>query len=115
MNVPKMQPKSQLLNQDTLRQTICFLVMFVVFMVLTASPAFADLAGGLGKAKSTLIDLKDWIIAVVFIGSIIYILWKAVENWRNRGDWGDFFSSVGHVAIAGAAPAIANWAWTAFH
>lgn len=83
-------------------------------MLMTSNSAFADLAGGLGKAESTLNTLKDWGIRLAGVAAVLYILWKALETWRGRGDWGEFAISACYVAIAGAAPAIANWAWTAF-
>ena len=88
--------------------------MLAISVMLLSSPAFADLDGGLNKAESTITKVKDWGIKIAGIAAVIYILWKAVETWRGRGDWGEFAISACYVAIAGAAPAVANWAWTAF-
>lgn len=106
--------KTQLLSQTTIKKAVSFSVLACAVIVLTTNPAFADLSGGLGKAESTMTTLKDWGIRLAGIGAVLYILWKALETWRSRGDWGDFAISACYVAIAGASPAIANWAWTAF-
>lgn len=105
--------KTELHTQATLKDKINHLCLVLSVMLLT-TPAFADLSGGLGKAESTMTTLKDWGIRLAGIGAVLYILWKALETWRSRGDWGDFAISACYVAIAGASPAIANWAWTAF-
>lgn len=88
--------------------------MLTLSVMMLCNPAFADLAGGLGKAESTVTTIKDWAIRIAGIAAVVYILWKALETWRSRGDWGEFAISACYVAIAGASPAIANWAWTAF-
>lgn len=106
--------KTDLVNQNAVKDKVSHLTLAVVVMFLTSNSAFADLAGGLGKAESTMTTLKDWGIRLAGIGAVLYILWKALETWRSRGDWGDFAISACYVAIAGASPAIANWAWTAF-
>lgn len=106
--------KTDLVNQNTVKDKVSHLTLAVVVMALTSNSAFADLAGGLGKAESTMNQLKDWGIKLAGIGAVLYILWKALETWRGRGDWGEFAISACYVAIAGASPAIANWAWTAF-
>lgn len=106
--------KSDLASQSTIKNKVSHLTLFMAVMLLTSNSAFADLAGGLGKAESTMTTLKDWGIRLAGIGAVLYILWKALETWRSRGDWGDFAISACYVAIAGASPAIANWAWTAF-
>lgn len=106
--------KADLVNQNALKDKVSSLTLGLVIMLLTSNSAFADLAGGLGKAESTLNTLKDWGIRLAGIAAVLYILWKALETWRSRGDWGEFAISAAYVAIAGASPAIANWAWTAF-
>lgn len=105
--------KTDLVNQS-IKDKVSHLTLALTVMLLTSNSAFADLAGGLGKAESTMTTLKDWGIRLAGIGAVLYILWKALETWRSRGDWGDFAISACYVAIAGASPAIANWAWTAF-
>lgn len=106
--------KGDLVNQNALKDKVSSLTLGLAIMLLTSNSAFADLAGGLGKAESTLNTLKDWGIRLAGIAAVLYILWKALETWRSRGDWGEFAISAAYVAIAGASPAIANWAWTAF-
>ena len=106
--------KADLVNQNALKDKVSSITLGLAIMLLTSNSAFADLAGGLGKAESTLNTLKDWGIRLAGIAAVLYILWKALETWRSRGDWGEFAISAAYVAIAGASPAIANWAWTAF-
>lgn len=106
--------KADLVNQNALKDKVSSLTLGLAIMLLTSNSAFADLAGGLGKAESTLNTLKDWGIRLAGIAAVLYILWKALETWRSRGDWGEFAISAAYVAIAGASPAIANWAWMAF-
>lgn len=106
--------KADLVNQNALKDKVSSLTLGLAIMLLTSNSAFADLAGSLGKAESTLNTLKDWGIRLAGIAAVLYILWKALETWRSRGDWGEFAISAAYVAIAGASPAIANWAWTAF-
>lgn len=106
--------KDELASQSTIKDKFSHFVLAVAVMALTSNSAFADLAGGLGKAESTLNTIKDWGIRLAGIAAVLYILWKALETWRSRGDWGEFAISAAYVAIAGASPAIANWAWTAF-
>lgn len=107
-------PKADLANQNAFKNKVSSLILGLSVMLLTSNSAFADLVGGLGKAESTLNTLKDWGIRLAGIAAVLYILWKVLETWRSRGDWGEFAISAAYVAIAGASPAIANWAWTAF-
>lgn len=106
--------KADLVNQNVFKDKVSSLTLGLTIMLLTSNSAFADLAGGLGKAESTMATIKDWGIRLAGVAAIVYILWKALETWRGRGDWGEFAISACYVAIAGASPAIANWAWTAF-
>lgn len=93
---------------------ISHMALASIVMLMATNSAFADLAGGLGKAESAMNTLKDWGIRLAGVAAVLYILWKALETWCGRGDWGEFAISAAYVAIAGASPAIANWAWTAF-
>lgn len=88
--------------------------MLIISVMVMCHPAFASLDGGLSKGESVATTLKDWFIRIVGIGAVIYIMWKAVETWRSRGDWGEFAIASCYVAVAGAAPAIADWLWNAF-
>lgn len=106
--------KADLANQNAFKNKVSSLILGLSVMLLTSNSAFADLAGGLSKAEDTITKIKNWGIGVAGVAAVIYILWKALETWRSRGDWGDFAISACYVAIAGASPAIASWAWTAF-
>lgn len=85
-----------------------------VFVFLAVNPAFADLQGGLGEVQSNMETIKKWLITLSAIGAVIYIMWKGLETWRSRGDWGDFGIACGYAALVGAAPAIADWAFSVF-
>lgn len=85
-----------------------------VEMAIAINPAFADLQGGIDKTKSYAEQVKQGFIAVGGIIAVIYLMWKGLECWRGRADWGEFGMSVFYVALVGGAAALANWAWTAF-
>ena len=89
------------------------LATLIVFSIVT-NQALADLAGGISKATSTAEQLKTGMLTVGGIIAVIYLLWKALEAWRGRCDWGEFAMSVGYVAVAGASAVLAGWAWTVF-
>lgn len=90
------------------------LTLFLTTYVLAIMPASADLAGGISKTTGIAEQLKTGLLTIGGIIAVIYLLWKALEAWRGRCDWGEFALSVGYVAVAGASAALANWAWTVF-
>lgn len=97
------------------QRTLTYLGIIALIAVFAISPAYAGgLDGGLNEVKSNMETVKKWIMSLAGIAAVIYILWKALETWRGRGDWGEFAISVGYVALAGGAAAIANWAWGLF-
>lgn len=94
--------------------TITKLGLFLSAYLLTIMPASADLAGGISKTEGIAKQLKDGMLVIGGIIAVIYLLWKALEAWRGRCDWGEFALSVGYVAVAGGSAALAGWAWTVF-
>lgn len=88
----------------------------LAFTLLFSQLALASgkLQGGLNEAQSNLTAIKTWGITIAGVGAIVYLLWKGVETWRGRGDWGDFGMAVVHVALAGAAATLAGWAFGVF-
>lgn len=88
--------------------------LFVCAFLMTIMPASADLNGGISKATSVADQIKTGMLTIGGIIAVIYLLWKALEAWRGRCDWGEFAMSVGYVALAGASAALANWAWNVF-
>lgn len=82
--------------------------------VMTIMPASADLMGGINTTKSIAQELQTGMMAIGGVIAVIYLLWKALEAWRGRCDWGEFALSVGYVAVAGASVALAGWAWDVF-
>lgn len=100
--------------KDKSISTVNKLTLFVAAYVLTIMPASADLAGGISKTQGIAEQLKTGMIAIGAIIAVIYLLWKALEAWRGRCDWGEFAMSVGYVALAGGSAALAGWAWNVF-
>lgn len=88
--------------------------LFLSAYLLTIMPASADLAGGINKTTGIAEQLRDGMLAIGGVIAVIYLLWKALEAWRGRCDWGEFAISVGYVAVAGGSAALAGWAWTVF-
>lgn len=80
-------------------------------------PTFAmagGLSGGLSTAKSNLDTIKTWLMTAAGVAAVIYLLFKAVQAWQGRCEWGEFGMAVFYVALAGGAVTIANWAFTLF-
>lgn len=88
--------------------------LFASAFLLTMMPASADLAGGIQTTQNIAEQVKTGMLAIGGIIAVIYLLWKALEAWRGRCDWGEFALSVGYVALAGASAVLANWAWNLF-
>ena len=83
-----------------------------IAMLALPSVATAGLQGGLNTVKTQVETIKNAALTIGGIAAIIYLLWKAVQAWQGRCDWGEFGMSVAYVALAGAAATIAGWAWT---
>ena len=96
---------------QSIKQTTAFVLAFFFTQYALAS---GKLAGGLNEAQSNLTAIKTWGITIAGVGAIVYLLWKGIETWRGRGDWGDFGMAVVHVALAGAAATLAGWAFGVF-
>lgn len=88
--------------------------LFVTTFLLAIMPASADLAGGIQTTTNIAEQVKTGMLTIGGIIAVIYLLWKALEAWRGRCDWGEFALSVGYVALAGASAVLANWAWGLF-
>lgn len=82
--------------------------------LLLPSLAFADLNGGLSQGKSALDTVKNWLMAAAGTAAVIYLLFKAIQAWQGRCEWGEFGMAVFYVALAGGAVTIANWAFSLF-
>ena len=107
--------KNQLNKRDTVVVSIKQLTTFVLVLCFTQfALASGKLQGGLNEAQNNLTMIKTWGITIAGVGAIVYLLWKGVETWRGRGDWGDFGMAVVHVALAGAAATLAGWAFGVF-
>lgn len=86
----------------------------VALLMIIASPAFADLQGGLNKAESYADIAQTSLMTIGGIVAAIYLLWKALECWRGRADWGEFGMAIVYVGLAGGSAVLARWAWTMF-
>ena len=89
-------------------------VAIVIFLLTMPELAFASLDGGLATAKSNLEKIKTWLMSVAGVAAVIYLLFKAVQAWQGRCEWGEFGMAVFYVALAGGAVTIANWAFGMF-
>lgn len=81
--------------------------------LFVAPEAYADLQGGLNQAKSYTTMIRDGLFAAAGILAGLYLLWKALQAWQGRADWGEFGMACIYVAIAGSSIALANYLWTA--
>ncbi len=90
------------------------LALCAIALMMFAEPALAagGLQGGLNTVKTQVETIKNAALTIGGIAAIIYLLWKAIQAWQGRCDWGEFGMSVAYVALAGAAATIAGWAWT---
>lgn len=83
--------------------------------VVAIEPALADqLDTGIKTVTTGAEKIKTAILSVAGIAAVIYLLWKAIQAWQGRCEWGEFAFSVLYVALAGGAAVIANWAWGLF-
>lgn len=106
------------LNDYQLYQVNRYMKMTGVAMMATLlaiEPALADqLDAGIKTVTTGANKIKTAILTVAGIAAVIYLLWKAVQAWQGRCEWGEFAFSVLYVALAGGAAVIANWAWGLF-
>ena len=89
-------------------------IAILAFVMLMPSLAFADLAGGLSEANTTLNTIKTWLYTAAGVAAVIYLLFKALQAWQGRCEWGEFGMAVFYVALAGGAITLANWAFSVF-
>lgn len=105
---------TQLIKVQSTESYIRWGLVALSAVALFAIPeAHADLAGGLNKAESMATMLRDRLFQIAGFVAAVYLLWKAVQAWQGRCDWGEFAMAVVYVAIAGGSVALAGWAWTA--
>lgn len=76
-----------------------------------AMAAGGGLQGGIDDATSAARNIVNGAMTIAGVVAIIYILWKAIQLWQGRCDWGEFGMSIAYVAIAGGSVTLANWAW----
>lgn len=84
------------------------LPVVAVCSLMFASPAFA----GLQKANTALDEIKTWAYAILGIGIFLYIMYHIIMALLNKGQWSDVLMAVVYSAIAGAAIALGEWAWS---
>lgn len=84
-------------------------------LLAAVAPAHSALAlGGIEKATSTAQEVKTAFFALVGVVASIYLIFLAVMAFTEKKSWSDFGWGVVHVSVAGAAVALAAWAWTIF-
>lgn len=87
--------------------------MATLLVVADSALAAGGLSGGISQATSAAGQIRDGLLAIGGIVAVIYLLYKAVQAWGGRCDWGEFGMSVLYVALAGGAATLADWAWKA--
>lgn len=88
------------------------LVALAAVALFAIPEAHADLQGGIKKAENYSKMIRDGIYSVAGFIAAIYLLWKGLQAWQGRADWGEFGMACVHVAIAGSAIVLAGWLWT---
>ncbi len=83
-------------------------------MLLLPSFAFADLAGGLGKAQSNIQLVVTSAMTIAGIAAGGYLLWKAVQAWQGRCEVTEFLMSAFWVAAAGGSVLFAAFLFGVF-
>lgn len=87
-------------------------VSLLVLGLVVATAAFSNgLSGGISTATNTANQIRTGLMTIAGVVAGIYLLYKALQSWQGRCDWGEFGMSVLYVALAGAAVTLANWAW----
>ena len=76
--------------------------------LMFANPAFA----GLQQANTALEEIKTWAYTILGIGIFLYIMYHIIMALMNKGQWSDVVMAVVYSAIAGAAIALGEWAWS---
>lgn len=79
-----------------------------------AGTGAAGATAGMAKATSTADAIKTGLFTFVGVAAVIYMIYLAMMAFTEKKSWGDFGYGVLHVALAGGAVALANWAWTLF-
>lgn len=92
---------------------IWYLLPILLFGLLFAVDAQAA-TGGLSKLTS---EGKEWDKAIYgFIGvcATIFLLFKGVQIWANKGTWGDFGEACLKVVVVAAIPTLATYLWSLY-
>lgn len=94
------------------KMTFIAILMIALLSMFVSPDVFA--AGGLDAGISATTELKTsaykW-LAVVATG---YIIYNIVFAYLGRKGWGDVAMAVLYCAVAGAALALGNYAWSIF-
>ncbi|MFC3873663.1 hypothetical protein [Neisseria musculi] len=92
---------------------IPYLLPVLMLGLLFAADAQAA-AGGLSKLTA---EGKEWDKAIyAFIGvcATIFLLFKGVQIWVNKGSWGDFGEACLKVVVVAAIPTLAAYLWSLY-
>lgn len=81
--------------------------------LIVSANVFAG-TGGMAKATSTAQAIQTGLFIFCGVAAAIYMIYLALMAFTEKKTWSDFGYGVLHVALAGAAVALASWAWTLF-
>jgi hypothetical protein len=70
--------------------------------------------GGLDSANSIAEDIKTGLYLLVGTLAVIYLIYLAAMAFTEKKTWSDFGWGLVHISVAGAAVALATWAWNLF-
>ncbi|QEY25775.1 hypothetical protein [Neisseria zalophi] len=90
-----------------------YMLPVLMFGLLFAIDAQAA-GGGLSKLTA---EGKEWDKAIYgFIGvcATIFLLFKGVQIWANKGSWGDFGEACLKVIVVAAVPTLATYLWSLY-
>ncbi|KGV73774.1 MULTISPECIES: hypothetical protein [Burkholderia] len=71
-------------------------------------------AGGLQAATDAATTVKTWLYGFMGVLAFVYVGWKIMEAWTDRGHWMDVGKALGWVAAGGALLVVVPWAWNMF-
>lgn len=91
-----------------LKKVAQLLPIVALCSLMFANPAFA----GLQQANTALEEIKTWAYTILGIGIFLYIMYHIIMALLNKGQWSDVVMAVVYSAIAGAAIALGEWAWS---
>ncbi|WP_193067747.1 conjugal transfer protein [Halomonas sp. 3D7M] len=83
---------------------------FALMLVLFPAIGFAA-AGGLAAATNALEGFRAWAYGFLAVVVLVYMLYKVMLAFLEKGTWGDVAQSLGFVAIAGGIILAGEFMW----